>query len=80
MAKGDRVTPGQVLGLTGSSGNSSEPHIHFHVQDSPNVGTGTPVGIPVRFRHHLADGAHQDRRTPSAGQFITPTAPKSEGG
>jgi Peptidase family M23 len=28
---GDRVRRGQVLGLLGNSGNSSEPHLHFHI-------------------------------------------------
>jgi hypothetical protein len=28
---GDKVTRGQVLGLVGNSGNSSEPHLHFHI-------------------------------------------------
>ena len=32
---GDRVTRGQVLGLVGNSGNSTEPHLHFHISDSP---------------------------------------------
>jgi hypothetical protein len=28
---GDNVKRGQVLGLLGNSGNSSEPHLHFHI-------------------------------------------------
>lgn len=32
---GERVRQGQVLGLCGNSGNSSGPHIHFHVQNTP---------------------------------------------
>lgn len=41
---GDRVKRGQVVGLVGNSGNSTEPHLHFHIAD----GT-TPLqseGIP----------------------------------
>ena len=39
---GQAVTPGQTLGLCGNSGNSSEPHLHFHVQnvEDMNVATG----------------------------------------
>ncbi|MEO6447589.1 MAG: M23 family metallopeptidase [Gemmatimonadaceae bacterium] len=33
---GDRVQRGQVLGLVGNSGNSTEPHLHFHISDSPS--------------------------------------------
>ena len=28
---GDKVARGQVLGLLGNTGNSSEPHLHFHI-------------------------------------------------
>lgn len=34
VKKGDIVKAGQKIGLCGNSGNSSEPHVHFHVQDS----------------------------------------------
>ncbi len=34
---GDRVCRGQVLGLVGNSGNTSAPHLHFHVMSSPST-------------------------------------------
>lgn len=33
---GDKVRRGQVLGLVGNSGNSTEPHLHFHLSDAPS--------------------------------------------
>jgi murein DD-endopeptidase len=44
---GDRVKRGQVLGLVGNSGNSTEPHLHFHVSDgaSPLGSEGLPYAI-----------------------------------
>jgi hypothetical protein len=33
---GDRVQPGEMLGLVGNSGNSLAPHLHFHVSDGPS--------------------------------------------
>ena len=41
---GDRVRKGQVLGLVGNSGNSTEPHLHFHLMDgtSPLGSEGIP--------------------------------------
>lgn len=35
VREGQRVRRGQVIGLVGNSGNSSEPHLHFHVGNRP---------------------------------------------
>lgn len=44
---GDRVRQGQVMGECGNSGSSSEPHLHFQVQDHPNF--LLCASLPVRF-------------------------------
>src|SRR5205085_8384853 len=31
---GDKVKRGQVVGLVGNSGNSTEPHLHFHISNA----------------------------------------------
>lgn len=42
VKQGQKVKQGQMLGLCGNSGNSSEPHLHFHVQnlEDMNIATG----------------------------------------
>ncbi|HEY2393895.1 MAG TPA: M23 family metallopeptidase [Candidatus Angelobacter sp.] len=44
---GDHVKRGQVLGLVGNSGNSTEPHLHFHVSNgnSPLGSEGIPYAL-----------------------------------
>lgn len=42
VKQGQKVKQGQLLGLCGNSGNSSEPHLHFHIQnvEDMNIATG----------------------------------------
>ena len=41
VLKGDYVKSGDVLASCGNSGRSPEPHLHFQVQSTPFVGSGT---------------------------------------
>ena len=45
---GDKVHHGQVIGLVGNSGNSTEPHLHFHISNasSPLGSEGLPYLLP----------------------------------
>ena len=51
VAEGDHVRVGQVIAEVGFSGDSTEPHLHFHVSDSamPLEGEGLPYVLD-RFR------------------------------
>ncbi len=53
VRRGDKVRTGQVLALCGNSGNSSEPHFHFHLQDNAVLQDGagiTPYFTNVKSR------------------------------
>jgi hypothetical protein len=69
---GDHVKPGDVLGLCGNTGNTSEPHLHVHLQTTPRYGDGK--GLPLQFQNYLADGKPVDRGEPTKGLTIS-TAP-----
>lgn len=45
VSEGDSVAAGDVVGLAGNSGNSSEPHIHFHVADGEDWENATSIRI-----------------------------------
>ena len=56
---GERVRAGQVLGLVGNSGNSTAPHLHFHVSDRPSILEGE--GLPYVIDEFWVQGEkHQD--------------------
>lgn len=60
VKKGDVVQQGQLLGQCGNSGNSSEPHIHFHVMDYPSLSFGKSIRIDF-----------QNQSKPIQGDFVT---------
>ncbi len=73
---GQEVAAGDVLGACGNSGNSSEPHLHYHLQtDAVFYGGAGGEGLPAQFRAYLADGKRVERGEPTRGQVIEPVSP-----
>lgn len=48
VAAGQRLRAGDVLGRVGNSGNSTMPHLHFHLMDTADIRRA--AGVPCRFR------------------------------
>jgi hypothetical protein len=67
---GDRVVAGQAIARVGNSGNSSEPHVHLHLQDTPTSFLGE--GIPLYFHGYRLRGTLVARGMPAGGQERRP--------
>jgi len=55
---GDRVKRGQVLALVGNSGNTTAPHLHFHVSDG--MGPLSSQGLPYLIDAFVVKGVAVD--------------------
>lgn len=67
--EGDRVRRGQVLGLVGNSGNTTEPHLHFQISDCPSILTGD--GLPYALDMFVHDGKRVRDELPRDGWVIS---------
>jgi len=56
--KGDYIKSGDVVASCGNSGRSPEPHLHFQVQSTPFVGSGTinhPIENYIQIKNNNFD-------------------------
>jgi len=68
VKKGDPVRQDQAIARCGNSGNTSEPHLHFHLQNGP-----TPEdvdGLPAFFVDLVVDGQEVERGEIVRGQMV----------
>ena len=69
---GDKVKRGQIIGLCGNSGNSSEAHLHYHLQNTPIIQDGT--GIKCYFEKVIViDGGDRKAKmnySPMKGEVV----------
>ncbi len=68
VTAGQQVEAGDLLGECGNSGRSSEPHLHYHLQTTPDFGQGE--GLPAQFNSYEADGEAVERGEPVQGQLV----------
>jgi murein DD-endopeptidase MepM/ murein hydrolase activator NlpD len=73
VSEGERIERGQQIGRCGHSGNSTEPHLHFQLQDRPRF---FAAGLPIAFDQMTieADDERIEKQSINAGQEITPVA------
>jgi hypothetical protein len=65
---GDTVKQGDILGLCGNTGNTSEPHIHFHLQNNALAHIAEP--LPIQFRRILVNGEVKENYEPIRGEVV----------
>jgi murein DD-endopeptidase MepM/ murein hydrolase activator NlpD len=59
VKEGDQVRSGQRIARLGNSGNTSAPHLHFHVMDAP-VPLGADHNLPYVFDSFVYQGYLED--------------------
>jgi murein DD-endopeptidase MepM/ murein hydrolase activator NlpD len=57
VSPGEKVTPGQLLANVGHSGNSTAPHLHFHLMDHPDPKKAQGLLCCFRAYEVFQDGA-----------------------
>jgi hypothetical protein len=72
VKKGQQLRAGDELAACGNSGNSTEPHLHFHLMDRPS--TLFAAGLPFRFDHYEID-RHTTSGVPANGQRFLARSP-----
>jgi hypothetical protein len=70
VKEGDRVQAGDLLGLAGDTGQSTEPHVHIHVQNRADLLDPQTISLPLRFSNYLADGTSVAEGIPVQGTFV----------
>lgn len=68
VQRGTQVRTGDMLGRCGNSGHSSEPHLHYHLQNTAEFGRG--AGLPAQFTNYISNGKPVERGEPVRGQLI----------
>jgi murein DD-endopeptidase MepM/ murein hydrolase activator NlpD len=71
---GDQVRAGQKIGKCGNSGNSPVPHLHVHMQNSPQLFDGE--GLPMQFHNYLAQKKFVSAGELENGQTVRDKKPK----
>jgi murein DD-endopeptidase MepM/ murein hydrolase activator NlpD len=69
VSVGDSVKQGQVIGLCGNTGNTSQPHIHYHLQDQPLMHKAK--ALLAQFGEIVVDGEIKKNNEPIRFQHVS---------
>ncbi|MEM6380690.1 MAG: M23 family metallopeptidase, partial [Bacteroidota bacterium] len=69
VKQGQGIKQGDLLGLCGNSGNSTEPHLHFHIQNVEDINQAT--GTKCYFDQLMVNGAMKKDYSPIKGDKIS---------
>lgn len=69
VKQGQKLNAGDLLGLCGNSGNSSEPHLHFHLQNTEDMNIAT--GAKCYFDQIKVNGVNKTDYSPIKGDKIS---------
>jgi hypothetical protein len=69
---GEQVKRGQLLGKCGNSGNSSEPHLHYQLQDSPIFQDALGIKCVFQKVGLAKEGKTESNYSPVKGDIISP--------
>lgn len=74
VSVGDRVASGQKLGKVGNSGASDLPHLHYHLQNGPDLAVNRAEGVVALFsRYRRLVGAREvpvEQGSPATGELV----------
>ncbi len=68
VSVGDVVIQGQEIGKAGNSGNSTGPHLHYHLQNTPDLLDG--IGLPAQFKNYYADDVFVGNSEPVRDEIV----------
>jgi murein DD-endopeptidase MepM/ murein hydrolase activator NlpD len=68
VKQGQKIQLGDLLGLCGNSGNTAEPHLHFHIQNVEDMGIAT--GAKAYFERILVNGELVKEHSPVKSEKV----------
>ncbi|MEQ9424428.1 MAG: M23 family metallopeptidase [Cyclobacteriaceae bacterium] len=69
VKESQKINQGDPLAQCGNSGNSTEPHLHFQMQNIPDM--VSPTGAFIYFSNIKIDGQLMEEHMPLKGQKVS---------